>query len=313
MSMKEVSDSKRQQGSMAIEAVISFTVFICFMFTLLTIVKMSMVKITLDAVTSETAKTIATSAYPLSFLMEKQDAANEEANALLDKFELEERSEDGPDGILGYVMDVDYAVNAIGNWTDALVNLVNNLDTMAESTLWNLLGNLQSYIGGQMVSDMINTALDDSGIPIDRDNVTVTFVKFPQAKSGYEKIPEGHLTDFSISKDDYSAEDAVIALEYSYNISLGILPDIDVTLRSISIEHGWLYGGNGVRTASEEGIDVDKLASIIYGENSVYIGSAWTGNKYHKKNCRTLYHGASRISLSVAQQRGYTPCKVCNP
>lgn len=44
---------------------------------------------------------------------------------------------------------------------------------------------------------------------------------------------------------------------------------------------------------------------------TVYIGA--TGSKYHRKNCRTLKNGGHAISLSNAQARGYTACKVCRP
>ena len=306
--------NKRQKGSLAIEAVISFTVFICFMFTLLTIVKMSMVKITLNTVVTETVKNIATSAYSLSFLMESQNSAQAETDALLDEFKLSESSGDTPVDMLGYALGLDFPASAVAGWPDALMNVVNNLDTIGESVLLNALGDLQGAIGGQMVCGMINTALDDANIPINRDNVTVKFVKFPQADRSYEKIPSDHLADFNIQKEDYTAEDAVIALEYTYNISLGILPDIDVTLRSAGIEHGWLYGGNGVIRNLEEGIDTSVLEEMIYGTDSVYIGSAWTGKKYHKKDCPTLYRGASRISRAAAAERGYTePCSRCKP
>ena len=44
---------------------------------------------------------------------------------------------------------------------------------------------------------------------------------------------------------------------------------------------------------------------------TVYIGA--TGSKYHRQNCRTLKNGGHAISLSNAQARGYTACKVCRP
>ena len=46
-------------------------------------------------------------------------------------------------------------------------------------------------------------------------------------------------------------------------------------------------------------------------EYTVYIAA--TGEKYHKKNCRTLKNGSTAISLSEAKSRGYTQCGICKP
>ncbi|WP_304354182.1 hypothetical protein [Brachyspira innocens] len=49
----------------------------------------------------------------------------------------------------------------------------------------------------------------------------------------------------------------------------------------------------------------------ITAANIVYITK--TGKKYHIKNCRTIKGEAYGISLSEAEYKGYTPCKVCKP
>lgn len=47
------------------------------------------------------------------------------------------------------------------------------------------------------------------------------------------------------------------------------------------------------------------------GDTVVFI--AKSGTKYHRQDCRYLSSGGEAITLSVAKQRGYSPCKVCNP
>ena len=42
---------------------------------------------------------------------------------------------------------------------------------------------------------------------------------------------------------------------------------------------------------------------------TVYVGE--TGNKYHKKNCKTLKNGSYPISYEEAIREGRTACKVC--
>jgi hypothetical protein len=44
---------------------------------------------------------------------------------------------------------------------------------------------------------------------------------------------------------------------------------------------------------------------------TVYIGRS--GTKYHRANCRTLRNGSTAIGVNVAESRGYTACKICNP
>jgi 3D (Asp-Asp-Asp) domain-containing protein len=44
---------------------------------------------------------------------------------------------------------------------------------------------------------------------------------------------------------------------------------------------------------------------------TVYI--ARSGTKYHRANCRTLRNGSTAIGVNVAESRGYTACKICNP
>ncbi|PCG20789.1 hypothetical protein [Brachyspira sp. G79] len=53
------------------------------------------------------------------------------------------------------------------------------------------------------------------------------------------------------------------------------------------------------------------ISSNVIAENIVYITK--TGKKYHLRNCRTIKGEAYEISLSEAEYKGYTPCKVCKP
>lgn len=46
-------------------------------------------------------------------------------------------------------------------------------------------------------------------------------------------------------------------------------------------------------------------------EKMVYITK--TGEKYHREDCSYLKNGVEKISLSEAKERGYEPCKKCEP
>jgi competence protein ComEC len=47
------------------------------------------------------------------------------------------------------------------------------------------------------------------------------------------------------------------------------------------------------------------------GDTIVYITD--TGTKYHTSTCRYVSKSKYAITLEEAKEKGYTPCKVCNP
>lgn len=65
--------------------------------------------------------------------------------------------------------------------------------------------------------------------------------------------------------------------------------------------------GYAKASASPDENKVVKKSSETY----VYIKEG--GKKYHKKNCSLVKTGKTRVTLSEALKRGYTPCKVCKP
>lgn len=71
--MKYLKLRKNAKGALTVEACISFSFFICLFFLLLFFVKTVCIHMTLDHAVNETAKQIATSAYPVSILNEKEE------------------------------------------------------------------------------------------------------------------------------------------------------------------------------------------------------------------------------------------------
>ncbi len=51
-------------------------------------------------------------------------------------------------------------------------------------------------------------------------------------------------------------------------------------------------------------------ASSVKTQQQVYITK--TGKKYHTANCGALASSKTPLSLSLAKQKGFTPCKRCN-
>lgn len=313
---------KKLKGSLSLEAVISFTVFISFMFMLMTIVKFAIIRVALNAAVSETAKQIATQAYPLSYLIEWEDSEGK-------KVELYEKEMKLMDGVEN--SDVSKNVGALFNLDEetstGIVSVAtkakdilsggDNAEAAANSLLLNGLQELEKAAGTQLICTIFNGCLDNSHVNFNKDNITVSIAKFPQSENAYKETGNSvGYTSLELEKDkDYNDEDVVVAAEYKYKIAFPFLPSFDITMREVAVEHAWLYGGNGTITSRDERLEVKGLADFIFGKGEkVYLGSMLTGKKYHKKDCRTLKRcGGIMTTQEIAEKDGYTPCKVCWP
>lgn len=310
---------KKVKGSLSLEAVISFTIFISFMFLLLSIVKFSLVRITLSSATSETAKQIATAAYPLSYLIEAENSKNEKIDAYEEKMQLTEgisNKEIGDAATNLFNINSDEVSGAIDTITK-IKDLISGGDNAANaggSLIRGAVAGLEQKAGAYVACNIFNSCIDNSGISVNKDDVTLTIVKFPQSDFAYKQTgkSEGY-TALGISNDSYSAEDVIIASEYRYDFALPFLPSFEIKMREAAVEHAWLYGGGNTITNREDDLDLSKLKELIFGDDPVYLGSMLTGNCYHKKSCSTIWHGTLMISREAAKKEGYDPCGKCHP
>lgn len=67
----------------------------------------------------------------------------------------------------------------------------------------------------------------------------------------------------------------------------------------------------GLVKKAEPDLKAKNSAAINSSKDVVYITE--TGKKYHRQDCRTLKEDKIPIPLNQAKQKGYLPCKVCNP
>lgn len=308
---------KKIRGSLTLEAVISFTIFISFMFMLLSVVKFSLVRITLNTATTETAKQIAVSSYPLSYLLEYENSVNENVDTYEEEMKLTEAmsNEEISDSVSTlFNIGSDEATNAVSTITK-VKDLFFDSDNAANagiSLVRNAVADLEGKAGTAIASHIINAYIENSVIPFNKDDITLSIVKFPQSDFAYNNTGSGQgYTDMELAHDSYSAEDVVIGIEYKYNFAMPFLPSFEITMRELAVEHAWLYGGGGTITNREDKLDFEHFKSVVFGDDQVYLGSMLTGKKYHKKGCRTLWHGAIVTSKDVAVSDGYTPCKIC--
>lgn len=67
------------------------------------------------------------------------------------------------------------------------------------------------------------------------------------------------------------------------------------------------------REAQEDLRNKEKLSEVKLQTKEIIVYITKTGSKYHRAGCKHLKKSSIPITLEEAKERGYTPCKVCNP
>lgn len=54
---------------------------------------------------------------------------------------------------------------------------------------------------------------------------------------------------------------------------------------------------------------------FVIAQSNLTVFVTSTGKKYHYKNCRTISKSknVTELSIEIAKEKGYKPCKVCKP
>lgn len=305
---------KKEKGSLTVEAVISFTVFLMVTFLMLHLVKLTMISLTLHNATAETAKQIATAAYPITW-----------ANALQTKGEAkaDEVIEDPLSTLLGE--ENSRAAQMLGATPGGadLVKVISDYIGEGEDGLFKIFYNLKGKVAQKIAANILNGYLETSGIAFNKDNVRFRIVKLPQTDKEFELTDSytlaGKKNNLVIQKASakdakdncFNQDDIVICTEYDYELALPMLPKIELTLRSVAIEHGWLTGCL-IKTERKEGLGESELF-----DDKVYVATGGYGKCFHRKDCRMINlssgYDASGKNRSIAVKEGLRPCKVCNP
>ncbi len=301
---------KTKKGSLAIEATISFTVFICFMFILLSMVKLSMVYITINDVTSEAVKKIAGMSYPISYVNDMIDDTVESFSVDITSEKLVNLASDGSKSpsLLEKALGNSVSFGNIQDALDIINSMKNNLIKILINNLVTFKQNEQTKFAAQVYLNL----LDETLVPINKENVSIKFFSFPMSKTEFEnesskeKICE--LT--GLNESDLNKDDVILLVEYDYRIAIPFFPAYDVKLKSLAVEKAWLKGGNHLTPSKREGIPLN-----LFGNKLVYYTASGKGKKYHKIDCITLSRSSSKLSctVSAARGQGYKPCKVCKP
>lgn len=303
--MQRYNKSWRSKGSITVEACVTLPIFLSVFFLLLFLVRFTCTGMVLDYAVNETAKEIAASAYPVSFINELEDEKIEEYESSAGK--AGQVNEGGSyDSILNLLISRDF------NDTDVSETINEVLEQYSKSIERGLTDRItpiywdEKSAGKYAIAEAIIGEHLDNPL-INNDDVRLSLVEFPQSKAEYDANFGSQKYESSglIPGKDFSIDDVVIQLEYGYRVKLPFLDALDVKLVHTAVERAWVNGSFGVLTVEEEGLSLEPEGTTVFITR--------TGIRYHKGNCWHLRRSKLPVEIMEAKERGYTPCKVCKP
>lgn len=312
----------RNKGSLTIEAIISFTVFISFMFMLLSVVKFALTDLTLSYAASETAKQLAIASYPIQMINNWEDDYDEQMEPYTGTTGAVNLQSELKKTVNSTVLDI-FSKGCQGALSGGLNNIISIFSNYSEAGLWSFFHKyiFEAKTGAKnfIAASIFNSCIENSYVNIDK-NKLMLLVELPQ--SNYD-VAHSHNVDSYADMGlepgvNFMQDDVVVGAKYQYKLVLPFFPAINMNIREVAVEHAWIHGGNGTVTDDKEGIDISQLNLTDPFEirecKIVYIGERKTGHCYHLKDCWTLkQYGGSKILLKDAIARGYRPCKCCHP
>jgi len=299
------SKNSRTHGSITIEACITLPTFLSVFFILLFLVKFTCIAMVLDYAVNETAKEIAASAYPISFINSLEDERIGEFKEAFERFKQEPESGSLTD-IVNILVSEDF--NEIGEENTLKKLLADFSKALAGGLLdditpvyWNMKSAGKDALAGIVASEHLKNPL------IKQENVRLVLVEFPQSKAEYESnCRNGKYEDLGMRPGkDFGIDDVVIQLEYDYRVRLPFIDALYVKMVHTAVERAWLNGNYGILTAEDEGLELEPQGTIVFITR--------TGIRYHRGSCWHLRRSQIPVDIGEAKDRGYTPCKVCKP
>lgn len=311
---------EKAKGSLTVEAIISFSVFLMVMFLLLTLVKMVLFMVILNNAATETAKTISVAFYPLTIINDTQDHVEDLEDTLKPEKLGETLKTNAGAAVMSKVFGGSPGQVLKTGGTAFVKNLIGGVAVKGlKDYFYDLKGKAVKWICGKLVSAYVT----DTGLFFDQDKMVLRIAKVPETDGEFKTVHKealllsdsGELKASPSSSatgmdGDFNAEDVLICLEYPYDITIPFLPAFSITLRSTAVEHAWLNGTVG-GPSRKEGIDISNL---VFGKNQqVVLPTGGYGKCYHKPNCPTLWTSQHKSTIQAAEAMGYKPCKVCKP
>jgi len=311
--LKKCLKKQRSKGSVTVEACAVLPVFLSLFFLLLFMVKFICTGMLLEHAVNETAKDIATSAYPISFINEFEDEKLEQYSGSSIPTLKEELEKLGgrfwgpyPMNTLNLILSKDFrgeeAANAIKSvLEDYRKGIMGGVVDSITPRYWDMKSSTKYFIADTFIREHLDNPM------LDKDSARLRLVEFPQGMAEFEARSQKDMyKSFGLTPGvDFNADDVVIQLEYDYRLRLPFTKELQFKLVHTAVERAWLKGSFGVIAADEEGFDLEPI------ERTVYITR--TGIRYHLGSCRYLRKSKIPMEMGAATILGYTPCKICRP
>jgi hypothetical protein len=284
------------RGSLTVEAAVALPFFLFGFILYLFVVKAACIQMALDCAVRETAREIASSAYPLSFYNEWEDEREEKPKA---------QEENGPPDLTGQI--IRKLLSGELNEND-LEGFIGEAAKGAGSDLLRVfppgIDSAGQYAAEKIMQKNMDLRYLEPG------KLTLRLVELPKSEYAFkEKTGNPLYLEYGlVPGKDFGPDDVVVLADYLLEIPLPFLKEAVFTIRHAAIERAWLSGSNGVVTEhKEKGLfeqDADEEAVTVYVTR--------TGKKYHSSGCRYLRKSKIPVTLKEAK-RQYEPCKVCRP
>lgn len=173
---------RKKRGSLTVEAIISFTVFLSVSFLLLTVVKLVLVATILNNAATETAKTLASSSYLIALVNDQQEKYEKKA----DELKPEKLADSLCFAIKNSVVSEILTGGGAGmfssmGWAKVEDLLQGAAAELAGPLVYDLKGRAANAVAGSIA----DKCLDQCGLRFDYQRVMLRAVKLPETKAEY--------------------------------------------------------------------------------------------------------------------------------
>ena len=173
---------RKKRGSLTVEAVISFTVFLSVSFFLLTVVKLVLVATILNNAATETAKTLASSSYLIALVNDQQEKIEKKADELKPEKLADSLRFGVKSGVVSEILIGD-GVGMLSSMGKAKVK--NLLQGAAAELAGPLVYDLKGRAANAVAGSIVDKCLDQCGLRFDYQRVMLRAVKLPETKAEY--------------------------------------------------------------------------------------------------------------------------------
>ena len=320
--------NNRKKGSATVEASLVFPFFLSFILLIVFLIKVACINITLNYAVNETVRQLSSVCYPISFINEIEDEIASDGNGSIPSFSEE------------LVKAGNYLKDNFKN-DDGIAKLLSgefsaeDIKGIFSATASQVIDDYKSGVKGELISQFAGKYYEIKttakyyavrkllskyceGTHINSDDVVLLFVSLPQGNFEREIRENDPAYIEACEKINYhpAQDDVLVAVEYKIHVPIPFFKNINITIKHLAVEKAWLNGytlhtSAGSSSNSEDKNDGGQFENLLKDLTNQTVYITRTGKKYHTEDCRYLAKSCIPIDIREAEERDYTPCKVC--